>query len=93
LIVIQKKKKDFSLEKVNFQMEPGQLLIVIGAVGSGKTTLLMGSLNEIYLAEGTVRMNGKVGFACEDPWIITGTIRENILMGQRKDKEWYDKVI
>ena len=35
----------------------------------------------------------KFGYASQEPWIITGTVRENILMGRKFDEQRYRDVI
>ena len=83
----------WTLDHINFSSKPGKLIIVIGSVGSGKTALFMGLLKEICMLDGSIAKKGKFAFAGEDPWIVSGTIRENILMGLDYDEEWYNKVI
>ncbi|OMJ89258.1 hypothetical protein SteCoe_8646 [Stentor coeruleus] len=89
---IRESKTIWSLNNLNFKCKPGELIIVIGSVGSGKSALFMGLLREIFLAEGEVKANGRISLASEEPWIISGTIKQNILMGLGMDEEWYDKV-
>ena len=36
---------------------------------------------------------GKVSYASQDPWVFSGTVRENILFGQPYQPEWYDTVV
>ena len=93
LSTIRESKKNWNLTDINFSCRPGQLIIVIGSVGSGKSALFLGILKEIYLLEGKIALNGNIAIASEQPWIISGTIRENILMGNEMDQEWYNKVI
>ena len=38
-------------------------------------------------------ISGKLSYASQDPWVFSGTVRENILFGLPYKKEWYDKVI
>jgi ATP-binding cassette, subfamily C (CFTR/MRP), member 4 len=83
----------FCLENINFKLKPGELLIVIGSVGCGKSALLMGLLREIYLTSGKCRVSGEMSFASDEPWIVSGTIEENILMGSPVDDLWYKKVV
>ena len=85
--------KIWTLKTIAFRCKPGELIIVIGSVGSGKTALFMGLLKEICTLEGTIAKNGKFAFASEESWIISGTIRENILMDQDYNEDWYNKVI
>ena len=66
---------------------------MIGSVGSGKTALFMGILKELGIIEGSIAKNGEIAFASEEPWIISGTIKENILMGLEYKEKWYNEVI
>ncbi|CAG9310767.1 unnamed protein product [Blepharisma stoltei] len=83
----------FSLNNVNFKLKNGNLLIVVGPVGCGKSSLFMGILQEISLTSGKIGFNGSISYCEGDPWIISGTIRENILMGLDFDESLYRKVI
>ncbi len=42
---------------------------------------------------GTINVDGSVSYAPQDPWIFSGTIRDNILAGEKMDQEWYTKVV
>ena len=43
--------------------------------------------------EGSVEVKGKVSYASQDPWVFSGTVRDNILFGSHFDKEWYNAVV
>ena len=58
-----------------------------------QSTLLQCLLRELKPMEGTVEVKGKVSYASQDPWVFSGTLRENILFGGRLDKKWYNMVI
>ncbi len=49
------------IENVSFDIQRGELAALIGPNGAGKTTLLRAILNTIRY-EGTVRINGRVGY-------------------------------
>ena len=93
LSAMKETQKTWTLKDINMSCKAGELIIVIGSVGCGKTALFMGLLKEICTLEGSIAKNGKIAFAGEEPWIISGTIRENILMGITYEEEWYNKVI
>jgi ATP-binding cassette subfamily C (CFTR/MRP) protein 4 len=38
-------------------------------------------------------VTGKIAYCSQEPWIITGTIRQNILCGAQMDPERYQQVI
>ncbi len=50
-------------------------------------------LNELTDFIGYKSFSGKVSFVSQDPWIFSGTVRFNILFGEKFNKERYDKVI
>jgi len=43
--------------------------------------------------DGTVDIEGSVSYASQDPWIFSGTIKENVLFGQSYDEKWYKRVV
>ena len=93
LTTIRGNQNLWTLKNINFSCKSGELIIVIGSVGSGKTALFMSLLKEICTLEGSIAKNGKFALAGEEPWIISGTIRENILMDQDYNEDWYNQVI
>ena len=52
----------------------------------GKSTLLLAILGEITPLTGSIKKSGKVGYASQETWIISETVRENILFGQPFDE-------
>ncbi|KAG5889083.1 hypothetical protein JTB14_004927 [Gonioctena quinquepunctata] len=82
-----------NLQDVTMNVEPGQLVAVVGAVGSGKTTLLHVLLKELEPQSGSVEINGRVSYASQEPWLFGGSVRQNILFGQKFDKNKYEEVV
>eukprot|EP00927_Polykrikos_kofoidii_P042178 TRINITY_DN36031_c0_g1_i1.p1 TRINITY_DN36031_c0_g1~~TRINITY_DN36031_c0_g1_i1.p1 ORF type:complete len:1295 (-),score=157.05 TRINITY_DN36031_c0_g1_i1:98-3481(-) len=79
---------------ISCQLRAGQLLVISGPVGCGKSALLQSMLGELDLEAGTSKLNGVVGYAPQNPWIISGTLRSNILSGRPiDDGKWYGEVI
>ena len=64
-----------SLVSITTKIPPGQLTGIIGTVGCGKSTLLSLLLNELDVKEGKVPKFNSFGFASQEAWIISGTIR------------------
>lgn len=81
------------LKDISFVLRPGEMLIVAGPVGCGKTSLLMALLKEISLVSGIAQTEKSVAYVPSDLWVISGSIRDNILMGQAFDPENYDSCI
>ncbi len=82
------------LHDISFQLERGKTYALVGPTGGGKTTTasLMARLYDP--TQGTVLLNGvdirsyeadkrtqKIGFILQDPFLFTGTVRDNILYG------------
>lgn len=49
-------------------------------------------MSELKHEKGKVFVNGTLSYASQEPWIFSGTIRDNILLGQPYDKKRYAKV-
>ena len=82
-----------TLQDVSFKAEVGALTAIVGPVGAGKSTLLMAVMNEIPVSRGTVDVCGTIAYSAQEPWILAGTVRENILFGAPYDKDHYDEVV
>ena len=82
-----------ALENVSFKIPEGQLTGIVGPVGSGKSSIFTILLNELDIRDGKCPKFQKFGFSPQEPWILTGTIRENILMGRKFDEKRYRQVI
>ena len=83
----------FMLRELNYEFKPGSLTMVIGKVGAGKSCLLLTILGEVHLSGGKVKRSGKIGYLEQEPWIISGTVRENITLGTAFDEDHYQKTL
>jgi len=85
------------LHNVNLNLEHGKTYALVGPTGGGKTTTasLMARLYDPV--EGTIYLNGKdirtyktaertkkIGFILQEPFLFTGTVKENILYGNEE---------
>ena len=50
-------------------------------------------LGELAISSGDRIVRGRVGYASQQPWIFSGTVKENIVFGQEFDKDRYLQVI
>ncbi|XP_038064939.1 multidrug resistance-associated protein 4-like [Patiria miniata] len=81
------------LQDVTFRIQPGELLAVIGPVGCGKSSLLMSLLGEMPTVSGVNVLNGRVGYTAQQPWILSGSLRDNILFGNEYQPAKYQRII
>jgi ATP-binding cassette subfamily C (CFTR/MRP) protein 4 len=82
-----------TLSDVSLGVYSGELVAVVGATGSGKSTLLQVILKELEPLSGTLHVKGSVSFAPQEPWIFSGTIRENILFEEKMIDARYREVM
>ncbi len=88
------------LSDINFNVSPGSVLGIVGPQGSGKTTLLelipriydvssglilLDDLDIKALKLGDLRKS--IGFVSQEPFLFSGSIRENITFGEAVDEE------
>ncbi|CAB3365433.1 Hypothetical predicted protein [Cloeon dipterum] len=85
---------EITLRNINLQVKPGTLLAVTGAVGSGKSSLIQALLGELPWSSGKGGVEARaVSYSSQEPWIFSGSIRENILFGRAFDRRHYHKVL
>lgn len=82
-----------TLEDVNLTVRKGELVGVLGRVGAGKTSLLSAIIGEMLRTEGEVKVSGCMSYAPQNPWIMSATIRDNILFSHVYEEEFYNLVI
>lgn len=71
-----------------------KLTILVGPVGCGKSTFLKGLLGETPAFKGLVHVSsGEIAYCDQTPWIINGSIRDNIIVGTKFDATWYSSVV
>jgi ATP-binding cassette subfamily B protein len=83
------------LDKVNFSIQPGQTVALLGATGSGKTTIINLIPRFYDVSEGSIKIDGyelrdvtldslrsQIGIVLQETNLFTGTIRDNIAFGR-----------
>ena len=84
-----------TLTNIDFKVNRGETLAIIGATGSGKTTLVQLIPRFYDAAEGTVLIDGvnvkdysfdalydKLGYVTQKAVLFSGTVRDNVLFGE-----------
>ena len=87
-------QNDASLDNCSFTIKPGERVAVLGRIGSGKSTLLslIAGINPadtgaVMLDDADIRnirpedVRNNIGVVLQNPTLFSGTIRENLLMG------------
>ena len=88
---------DWVLRDVDFAIEPGETVAVVGHTGAGKTTMISLLLRFYDVQKGAVRIDGvdvkdmdlvdlrsRFGVVLQDPFLFTGTIGGNIRLGTER---------
>ncbi|EFA78278.1 ABC transporter C family protein [Heterostelium album PN500] len=81
------------LSGVNFVAPAGKLTMICGKVGTGKTSLVSALIGEIYKTKGSVFTPRKMGFTSQSPFLISASLRDNILFGEEFDADRYIRVL
>lgn len=82
-----------TLKNINADFAKGKLIGIVGSIGSGKSSLLQALLRELPVESGSVSVCGEISYACQEPWVFAGSVRQNILFGQEMDRNRYDMVV
>lgn len=90
--------------RLNFELERGKTYAFVGPTGGGKTTTAS-LISRLYdTTKGTIFLNGrdirsyspeerskKIGFILQEPFLFSGTVRDNILYGNPGYKSFSDE--
>ena len=82
------------LDQIDLDVDPGQTVALVGETGAGKTTMVKLLTRFHDPTSGCVRVDGvdlrtvtqgslrrQMGMVLQDPFLFTGTVKENILFG------------
>ncbi|CAI5757027.1 unnamed protein product [Candida verbasci] len=95
---------NIALNDINFTAKKGKLTCIVGKVGSGKSTLIKAILGDVpikipkfsdnsTIVYPSVETFGTIAYCPQNPWILNGTVKENILFGHKLDQDFYQKTI
>jgi len=86
-------EEPFSLSNIDLKFERGKRYAIVGSVGSGKSSLLSALNREIGLKSGSFSVTGRIAYCTQRPWIISGTVKNNILFQQPFDGHRFAQVL
>lgn len=78
-----------ALKNINFAAKKGKLTCVVGKVGSGKSALIQAILGDLFRVKGFASVHGSIAYVSQVPWIMNGTVKDNILFGHKYDESFY----
>ncbi|RLM54944.1 ABC transporter C family member 13 isoform X1 [Panicum miliaceum] len=81
------------LRDISLQLQKGLFIAIVGEVGSGKSSLLNSVIGETCVVSGSISSCGSIAYVPQVPWILSGSLRDNILLGKEFDPRRYDEVI
>ncbi|THU99163.1 multidrug resistance-associated ABC transporter [Dendrothele bispora CBS 962.96] len=82
-----------TLEDFSLQVKKGELVGVFGKVGAGKTSMLAAIIGDMTRREGELVVKGSIAYAPQNPWIMSASVRDNILFNHEYDETFYNLVI
>ena len=85
------------LKDITFSIKKGEFIAIVGPTGSGKTCLLNSILNNYipkYLTKDSkMILNGEISYVKQQPWVMTDTVKNNILFNNDFNEDRYSKVV
>lgn len=100
--------KKWVIQHANFNLQKGKTYALVGPTGGGKTTTASLMARLFDPTEGLIKLDGqdirtltqeertkRIGFILQEPFLFSGTVRENILYGSdiSQDKNQIEKSI
>lgn len=89
------KEDNILMEDMNIEVQPGQMIAIVGPTGAGKTTLVNLLMRFYEVNDGQILVDGvditrikrgnlrrTFGMVLQDTWLFHGTIRDNIAYGR-----------
>ncbi len=93
------------LNNINFVLEKGKKYALVGPTGGGKTTTASLVARLFDPTEGIICLNGKdirsyspeertekIGFILQEPYLFSGTVKENLMYGFDNEKDFDSRV-
>ncbi|KIH87982.1 hypothetical protein SPBR_04593 [Sporothrix brasiliensis 5110] len=85
----------------SLEVEKGQFIAIVGPVAAGKSSVLRALLGDMHLSKAescavnvdTSTSLSPVAYVSQEAWLLSETVRENIVFGRPFDASWYNEVL
>jgi ABC-type bacteriocin/lantibiotic exporter with double-glycine peptidase domain len=82
------------LKNISFEVKKWKLIAIIGPVACGKSSLLSMLLGGMKKSNhGSINVDGTISYVPQISWILSKSIRKNILFGSKYDQNQYKTII
>ncbi|OXU29329.1 hypothetical protein TSAR_006531 [Trichomalopsis sarcophagae] len=82
-----------TLSEIDFYVPKGKLVGLYGRQDSGKTSFLLSILGQLQCVGGTVAIDGSCSYVPNKPWLMDGTVKENVIFGENFDSSRYYRTL
>ncbi|RMZ76996.1 hypothetical protein DV738_g4606, partial [Chaetothyriales sp. CBS 135597] len=83
----------------SLEVKKGQVVCIVGPVASGKSSVfraLLGDMRLVRAQSCSINLDSsssQLAFVPQAAWLLSETVRENIVFGRAFDAAWYDEVL
>ena len=81
------------LDDISLTLKKGDHMVVVGKIGSGKTSLLYSIMDETVRKGGTHRIRGRIAYVEQEPFILAGSIKDNVCFGLEYAESRFNKAV
>ena len=83
------------LKEISLSVKKGEFIAILGPTGSGKTCLINAIMNNyhVYFSTSKIILNGELSYFSQQPWIMTDTVKNNIIFNNEFNEDKYREVV
>ncbi|KAI9598979.1 hypothetical protein BDF19DRAFT_419287 [Syncephalis fuscata] len=78
---------------LSMTVRAGDIVAVVGDVGAGKSSTILAIMGQLRKSEGIMHLHGSIAYVPSEPWLVSSTLKENIVFGMPYDEHKYRAVI
>ncbi|EGX89739.1 ABC transporter, putative [Cordyceps militaris CM01] len=91
--ITARSKEEPLIKDASLAILPKTFNVVAGKVGSGKSVLLQALLGQLSISGEAKIRTSNVAYCAQQPWITSGTAKDNIVCKSEPDEAWYRTVV